>query len=485
MIGASLNLDVGILSSQSGGAEAADEFVDMSQNLTCAITYYTQWSSQPDLGMVSSVYAGFYNQSSSTTRAPAFTCPTGNCTWSPFASLAVCASCRDVTSNITVSTQHNVTVKAGGQFSGDQRTFSLPLNNITNWDSISSATASAKKRDKYANITGDSLIMSAQGTVNGSQLISFRGSTTFLLGFSILHADEKYLEGSVPWASSHPYGTECGLELCTNIYSSDVIEGTLTEQVLHSSTQRTMNSLAPEFIDGNEEECVEYWNQLNNNSLYYDYADTSTQAIRRTDLMLFIPDQDAVRYNISSPNPPTFNISDRTLKSTLSWMKKEFASGHFVWYNSVSGDRLNFFEDLAFWNQSAMASSLVDYATLSGTFDRVADSVTGWMRDLGYVQNPIYGTKSSWVLHVSVRWPFIAFPVVTTLAGCVFCIVIISDTQRLGLEPWRDSCLAIMTHGIGDELRDKLSRTIDAENLARNVNVSMADDDRGLKLSMR
>lgn len=479
-IGTALSLNTGILASQAGGATGGQEWTDTQENLTCSIAYYSQWLSQPDLGMVASVYAGFYNKSSSTLRKAEFTCRSGNCTWAPFASLAVCASCRDATAHITAST-HNETVAVSGEYTeGVQTVFSLPLNNITNWDSISEVEAVGKKRGEGMQIDNSSTIMSAQGTVNGSALYSFRNSTTFLFGFSILHADEGYLNGSVSWNTSHPVGTECGLELCTNIYRSEVNEGVLAEEVLYSSAQRNMQSLLPEFYGSNNaEECGASWNQLNNNSLYYDYAGDSELSVDRSDLMLYISEQDANQHGISGPEPVGFNISDKTLKSTLAWMKGEFGSGHFVWYNAILDTGLNFYEDGFFWNQTAVASSFVDRSTLAETFGRVADSMTVWARNLGYSDTPVYGTSSSWILHIRVRWPFMAFPIVTTLAGCVFCCAVILETRRLGLAPWRDSCLAIMAYGINDDVRDQLRRADNTDEAGRNVRMKMCEGQVG------
>lgn len=493
-IGTALTLDTGILSSTSSGGlifwEWTDEVSGGSENLTCMIQGVTQWQSQPDLGMVASVYEGFNNQSSTSSsmvQTVEFTCRTGNCTWSPFASLAVSASCHDVTPNITVSTQPAFVSYDGGKYNGTQTVFSLPHINITNWDAIYSESMDRKKRgDDQARISSNSIIMSVQGTINGPELISFQNSTTFLLGFSMLHADEGYLNGSVDWNASRPYGTECGLELLTNIYSTQVTEGTVTEQVIYSSAQRNMQSLMPTyFAEGDAEECGRSWNQLNNNSLYYDYENSGTSAIDRTDLMLFIPEQDAVKHNISNipgSGPLSFNISDRTLKSTLGWMKKEFASGQLIWYNSLSQE-LYEYQEPSFWNQSAVASSLVDRSNLNKTFERVADSMTVWMRNLGYTRNPVYGTDSSWVLHTRVRWSFIAVPIIATLAGCVFCVVVIVETRRLGLHPWRESCLAILAYGINDDLRDRLRRADDdIEKTGRNINIRMRDNESGLGL---
>lgn len=102
--------------------------------------------------------------------------------------------------------------------------------------------------------------------------------------------------------------TECALELCTNIYSPEVIEGKLSEGLLKSSIHRDMDSLVP---NGTLPERTEMWNRnITQNSLYCERP-----KVPHNDLRLFIPDNEAANYRMLSSTARTFNVSDITLQT--------------------------------------------------------------------------------------------------------------------------------------------------------------------------
>lgn len=433
-----------------------------SSDGSCMYSGDTGSRAQPDLGMVSSVYAGFSNFSFITPQTPGYTCRTGNCTWVPFASLAICASCHDVSQHLKVSSKWVNEDLAAGHREGTLTTFSLPLVNISNLGKDGSVTMVGKTRragDGLLDASGTKT-MTAKGTTNRSETISFTKSDTFAIAFSIINADSAFLENNVPWESSKPIATECGLEFCTRFYQPQVNQGQLSEGLAGSSIHRNMKSLAPQGFNGvSSEFCAQQWYQMTDYGLSYGVEQDFD--LPRSDLQLFVTDAEAEQYGLPSESARTFNISDRTLKSSLSWMKNTFTQEQMTWYTSVEADDLWAFVGESFWNQSAIAISLANHSNLMETFDRVADSMTTWMRNLGYSENPVAGTTLIWALHVRVRWAFMALPAGTTLAGCVYCLVIMFETRRLRLKPWRDSCLATMAHGIGDGLRERLRHADD------------------------
>lgn len=455
-----------------------------SSDGSCIYTGDAGSRSQPDLGMVSSVYAGFSNFSLLTPQTPGYTCRTGNCTWAPFASLAICASCQDVSRHLKVSSKWTKEVLPAGHMEGNQTTFSLPLVNISNLGDKGSVSAVGKARraSAGAGMLDGTKVMTARGTTSRSETISFTDSDTFVIGFSIINADPAFLEGSVSWESSRPIATECGLEFCTKFYQPQVNQGQLSEGLAGSSIHRDMRSLAPLGFD---ESCVEQWYRMTDYGLSYE-VDQDLD-LPRSDLQLFVTDAEAQQYGLPSESARTFNISDRTLKSSLSWMKQTLAQEQMTWYAAAEEVNLWSLVEESFWNQSTIAISLTNHSNLMETFDRVASSMTTWMRNLGYAERPVTGTSLLWVLHVRVRWAFMALPAATTLSGCVYCLVIMVETRRLGLKPWRDSCLATMAHGIGDGLRERLRYADDGRRGSMNtegrkVNITLSDYGDGMVL---
>lgn len=475
-IATSINLDVGLKT------EGASFGAIGSSDGSCIYTGDIGSLSQPDLGMVSSLYAGFSNLSILTPQTPGYTCRTGNCTWAPFASLAICASCQDVSRHLKVSSKWTTEDFTNGHMEGNMTTFSLPLVNISNLGEDGSVSAVGKTRRAASRPMDGTKVMTARGTTNRSETISFTGSNTFVIGFSIINADPAFLENNVSWESSKPIATECGLQFCTKFYNPQVNQGQLSDKLAGSSINRNMESLAPH---GFNESCVQQWYQMTDYGLSYEVGQHLN--LPRSDLQLFVTDAEARQYGLSSESARTFNISDRTLKSSLSWMKQTLTQEQMTWYAAVEAVNIWNFVGNSFWNQSTIAISLTNHSNLMETFDRVADSMTVWMRNLGYAERPVTGTTLLWVLHVRVRWAFMALPVATTLGGCVYCLVIMFETRRLRLNPWRDSCLAIMAHGVGDGLREKLRYADDVgregmKTEGRKLRIILSDYGDGMML---
>ncbi|KAK7701454.1 hypothetical protein SLS64_010198 [Diaporthe eres] len=224
-------------------------------------------------------------------------------------------------------------------------------------------------------------------------------SDTFAIGFSIINADPAFLENSISWESSQPIATECSLQFCTRFYKSQVNQGQLSEELTGSSIHRTTGSLAPHGVN---ESCVQQWNQITDYGLSYGVEQLHFN-LPRSDLQLFVTDDEIRKYGLSRLRSSRFNNSDRTLRSSLSWMKQTLTQEQMTWYavaEDVNGEK---YMERSFWNQSTIAVSLTNPSNLMETFDRVADSITTWMRNLGYAGNPVTGTAWLWVLHVRVR----------------------------------------------------------------------------------
>ncbi|RYC58830.1 hypothetical protein CHU98_g7379 [Xylaria longipes] len=71
--------------------------IPLPSNETITLEAYVY---QPDLGMVSALNNGFYNISKAKEQTTSFVCPTANCTWNPFTTLAACGACNDITDHL-------------------------------------------------------------------------------------------------------------------------------------------------------------------------------------------------------------------------------------------------------------------------------------------------------------------------------------------------------------------------------------------------
>jgi len=474
-IGLSSNLDVGTAATDSNGGTGGWQWIT-TDGTECEIigVMNMAWKTQPDLGLAASIYNGFYNQSQGAPYTPMFTCRSRNCTWDPFASLAVCASCRDVSAHLVKATfqaSYRASLHTSDTISGIQTSFTLPRwnLNLTNWDETTDINAVAKKRQATSSINSSVsdipfntiFSMSATGTSDGWNTLTFANSTTFLYGFAIINTDNTVKLNGTGWNVSHPTATECGLEMCTQIYHAAVVNGELQEDLVASFMHREENSLLPGLpVSENTSACTADWGRESNYSLSTDSLDTTSIGYRKSPLQLYIPDADARAYGLPS-GTARFNVTQRTLDSTINWLQTSF-SGQLYWSNNqpvLGGDMAGTAQPRlpdSFWRQNPIGSSLNDTAKLDGLFQNVATSMTVWIRNLGFASQPAAGVQWAWVPHIQVRWGFIALPLAVIAVGTLFCGAVMLETSRLGVEPWRDSCLATLTHGVSQKLRARL-----------------------------
>jgi hypothetical protein len=94
-----------------------------------------------------------------------FFCPTGNCTWEPYTSLAVCSACNNITDHLNRSTQ-----AAYGLMGYPAMTYSLPYVNITNPDGYMESPAP----DDFISY------VAAATLVNPGRTISFQNLDTMI-----------------------------------------------------------------------------------------------------------------------------------------------------------------------------------------------------------------------------------------------------------------------------------------------------------------
>jgi hypothetical protein len=87
--------------------------------------------------------------------------------------------------------------------------------------------------------------------------------------------------------------------------------------------------------------------------------------------------------------------------------------------------------------------------------------------------------------HVSVRWPWIAFPVTLVLLALVFLVAAMIENARNGAMLWKSNALAAFHHPLTKEGRIKLqtaSTATQAEEIAKGMSVKWQRTDVGYRL---
>lgn len=203
---------------------------------------------QPDFGMISAIYNGFHNNpaqdpATSSVRAEEVVnnvCTTGNCTWSPYTSAAICSWCNDVSGKIMlnqrIGTFGSSIPGPSNEAPGPEKytAFTVRNANLSNTDTA-----------KYnaSSMSIQPALLTANITYDHRDTMSFQDTSTMIASLVIMKAADDWLEGRVTWKASKPTATECALYLCSNMYTAESQNGKLSETVLGSWANRDPNSI--------------------------------------------------------------------------------------------------------------------------------------------------------------------------------------------------------------------------------------------------
>ncbi|KAL3306442.1 hypothetical protein RB213_010575 [Colletotrichum asianum] len=442
-----------------------------------------------DFGALSAIWEGFSNVSTTDSQKPAFTCSTGNCTWPPYASLAVCSICNDVSSHVTsfsgraesttFSTFYgdagSVMEYTGHEIKGQKLNIIEPNGLISDW----SSAAEAPKTE-----------LAAQSTCNPGKTVSFRQLKTLIISFSMLRVSPLYLNNSQRWENSTVTAEECALYFCTNVYPSAVEQGVLREAVMGSYSNRNLDSY--QIMEANLTRS-RILNDYLNHSLYLEFEELTadpyfleamgndTVLLWDTDLQLYISKEEYLSTTgVRQAGDLTFNITRETTYTMLSWFRNEFSRR-----KALPSKELIYPFFLRLETQPPVIHALGTSPNLTKTFENVAASLTKWMRNRSLQTNPVIGESTEWVVLIRVNWKFLILPIGALLGGSIFCVLAIWETRDLRLPAWRGSSLATLAHGLDTDSRTMLREASDGTQVvtrARSLRVRFVDSEGGPEL---
>ncbi|KAI0861110.1 hypothetical protein F4860DRAFT_524493 [Xylaria cubensis] len=454
-IGRSEVLNVGFY---FGDSTAPKVHVLLPQNETIPLEPYRY---QPDLGMVSATYNGFYNSSTMESQTASFTCSTANCTWTPFTTLAMCSACEDITSSLK---RYKIAGINLGTIKGPERytnwtVHALPEVNITNMSDV----------DLFdVRIEEDALpaVMTATRLTNHQRTISFQNLSSMITTIQILKADDVKAGKPLKWDDIAVTATECALYFCAKAHRSSIKQGKLDEETIGTWSERDPNSYSP--LGGSDRYNFTAFDEWNNYSLY-----TGSGDVPRIPLRLFIPTEAIDQFHLPSSVRDSFSLSYESVGSTVRFMNDDFFPGKILVYTKFQTNDI----------QPLVVEALYKSTNLSTTFDRVARSLSNWMRDISSVKQN--GKTQEWLVRIRVKWPYIAAPLVEFIIGLAFCLFIIFETRRLGLDPWKTDTIATLTHSVDAETRAQLRhahRHGHLDKTAKTITVKLQDSGTGLEL---
>lgn len=461
-ISTSTRLDSGVYQPVFAGAGVTENPVYSPYNQVIPAIMF---KSQPDLGMSAAVFNGFDSSSLSTKSDPSFSCSTGNCTWPLLTSLAVCSACNDITHlvvrNRTQGNPFEVQLSnVGMNVSFTQ--FILPGLTMSNLDG---------KIAQYVEYTGgSSATLTATASYMHNDTITFKDNITMISSVLVMRADDSYLDGTALWENTSATAKECMLFYCTNAYQSSVSQGQFSQEIVHSWSNRNLDSYLPQDTpllgaDTPSTNLSKAWQAQSD----YDFV-LANGDWNRTDLQLTIPTDEATKFSIPFNASLAFNVSQASIGSTVLWLQNTFFSNTKMVYGTNS-----------ILIGPAVTQSLGSSSNLTTTFSSAADSISSWIRNSANTTQT--GTLQNWVLHVRVRWGFLAVPCLAIAAGCVFAAITIWQTRRSGVPAWKTDVLASMVYGFEDDLRGELARAErelgDMDLVADDVRIRLIEAENG------
>ena len=424
------------------------ERVPSSQNSTLPVRFSYPNDIVPSFK--AAVYNGLFGSGH---NAVAPYCPSGNCTWAPYQTLAVCSQCVNVAGLIEYTRSDHQVQSCNLNVEDSSCSWSLP-NGLAPNDS--------------------SVVLNTSGTLPPMMLENVGQS---LVNFSMLGYDKL----------NNPVATECSLYWCVNTYTAIVNDSVFTER-LSGSWYNATSTLPLANIPSQDN--------------LYNSMDTGFGVLEL--------------YNITPPTgggkaQPNVNLSidemefdsleivwleDYLVSNTLglsAWLAP-LLSGNVTENVGRSTDVMDlFYEGYAGTSAFLFLISTVTISVVQDTFDQLAQSLTTWIRtsqnsslDLGMGKAVGVTWKNETV--VNVRWAWLALPCVLLAGTTIFLGFIIMGATKKQSGIWKSSSLALLFHGLEEgsgEVSEDLGHVVGMEATAEKTWVRLVDQGHGARLVER
>lgn len=383
-----------------------------------------------DFSMQSAILYGMDQPLENVIQQGSFNCPTGNCTWPPFESLAVCNRCIDVTARLE-------SIVPSTEIPSSVTSFRLPNGlYLGNANGQEYSTARTNVISRGIPI-GEGIMMTTLGTFNATETISAHDLDTVIWSMSMIRVS---LDApAVVWPDLPLTAMECTLFYCVNSYKFEVSNGNLTvasEQIMDA--RRAENSWkiddsAEEIFGESELESIAFQSSL-------------SEVFPRTDLML-----------VSPASGSRFNISQQAIETISSYYQSTFASitCDFNISDSKKG-LLNgyYLNDTEIQYKPDIMQALFASQDLNATFTALAASMsnairTGADETFDGILQVVTGSKGDLTTFYRVVWPWVSLHCFIVVTGVVFLMLTIRKNKKHGLSVpiWRSSSLAVLNRG--------------------------------------
>ncbi|KAF6816732.1 hypothetical protein CPLU01_13787 [Colletotrichum plurivorum] len=431
-----------------------------------------------------------------------FKCATGNCTFqqggegsSWFSSLAVCHSCRDITDRVILET-------VPGRESGyDNRTWWLPTH-LPEFYSELNLTAPVKTLELYKTVEVKTWGKTSKVIVNPRFWIDSWPDKPFYALDVLMVSNPTCQDCRSTSPDNMAIAVRCNLDPCVRGYHAEVKNGVYSESEDKKPPQFLKDSSNAEeedededhpgdrhtkgwvlvtntsLVDGQERPCVatQHWEPESvrvdfyaNRSLgisQFSFTARESKPYSKFYRQECVWTMDATTWGalgfsldklLRAEGNGTFNNKIGMVEGPM-WLKEMYASG--------SGN-MSTVETMVRGLASAMTAAIRNkpYGNLSTKVEAALQPSLARSR----------GTVSSMQTCVSVHWGWIAYPVLLLVLQWIFSVLV--STRRHSGAAWKSSPLALLFHGLDDDLRKKhrhLDTVKDMDQSAEGIDVQLA-----------
>jgi hypothetical protein len=399
--------------------------------------------------MLGALYSGIYSVSGGPNKVSFSmnpSCMTGNCTFPPFQSLAVCHHCRNITDFVEGSCQQS----PGYTGSNDDPICQYHLPNGLR---LNSSTLSGDPLQEMGAIATSGYLPPVSDAMFGNTLLNFTrmSSSSPEPGYAVnprnIRADE------------------CVLYWCVNTYESGVVNGTLDEKVIHS------------------------WHS--NSTEWQENADRQNNVW----LDLLAP---AINGRLA---PSIFRVAYLATISLTSWLAATISVSNSddTWFaaQGAEGGTIDVTANQTFESQDTIR--VLEQPDIDALFSNLAASITRNVREVdwetqtfgdGYIK-PVTGAGTAngtaWSLEVAihVRWQWLLFPTALVALTVLFLVLTVMETAGSRVEVWKSSPVPLLAHGLENAEATRLrsaAHLSEMERLAESIPVRLEETDTGWRL---
>lgn len=345
-------------------------------------------------------------------REAPFQCPTGNCTWDPFESLAVCSRCNNLSNMVQKRAVENDEI-----WGNDQIIFELP--NGLALDAL------------WTVKNGSRVWMNSWGTTNASETVSLQDENRLIWSMTILRWKDGF-----QWPNATVEAVECGLHYCGLQYTPSVRAGTLHEKEEPASNDtRAEDSWKPRgrygYLDLSKAGLLE--------SLAYVNGPASWG---RTDLKL----------------GESFNISQGAVHSISSFFQNTFSTRdpRRLAYDDGEDIKYNGFAQLRGQYKPSAMQAFMEIPDLTVPFQAVARSMSNVIRSSTEGVSVEHGRMVVSKTHYIVQWQWIILHCAFVLSGAAFLFLTMHKSKEAGAPVWTSNAIAALAVGghVSNDLLD-------------------------------